>query len=266
MVDINRAARSYASRHPYEFTRLRLPDTQRDVSYRMRITEQPDPMIAIMLGDFIHNLRTALDYIVVACSIRQRQGNASFPVFFTDIFAKDDHGNFVVNDAEGRKSFESAVQGISPEARALVIGAQPYRYGAEAYREIIGIISRLENADKHRQIITVGGGVQDLIHRFFVRGDVVPLLHWQYLNIREFAKDNTVVGYTLPENSPAPDGSQVLASEVDMKFTGTAKILVKITGVRGNEPPSDFLLQTTMLDAMLVVRGFLRSMEPCVRR
>ena len=89
MVDIHREAWRYASRHPYSFSRIRLPDSKRNVLYRMRITEQSNPMIAIMLGDFIHNLRCALDYIIVANVPRRRQNSASFPILLEDIFATD---------------------------------------------------------------------------------------------------------------------------------------------------------------------------------
>jgi len=51
-----------------------------------------------------------------------------------------------------------------------------------------------------------------------------------------------------------------------MKYSGTAVVLIKITGIRGKEAPSDFLLYMTMLSALHDVRYFLRLMEPFVRR
>ena len=191
MVDINREALRYASRHPYEFTRVRLPDSQRDVNYRMQIVEQPDPMIAVMLGDFIHNLRCALDYIIVASVPRRRQKSASFPILFEDIFATDGDGNFVVNDTERRENIETTIKGLHPKARALVIGLQPYHRGPDTYRNILGIISRLENADKHRQLITVGGGVQNLIGTFTVRNSPAGA-RTDFILGHTFAQDDTI--------------------------------------------------------------------------
>ena len=98
MIDIYREARRYAGSQPYEFTRLRRPNRQRQVAYRVRITEQPDPMLAVMLGDFVHNLRTALDHVIVACVPRQRQKSASFPILYEDIWARDKNGNFVLDN------------------------------------------------------------------------------------------------------------------------------------------------------------------------
>lgn len=107
MVDINREALRYASRHPYEFNQIGHPATH---CYSMRFTEQPNPIIAAMLGDFVHNLRSALDYIIVACVPRGRQKSASFPILFEDIFATG-------NDAKRREGFETAIRGLDQEAR-----------------------------------------------------------------------------------------------------------------------------------------------------
>lgn len=265
MIDINREAWGYANLHPYDFTRVRLPDSKKTVQYRTRITEHPDPMIAVMLGDFIHNLRSALDYIVVASVPRRRQKSAGFPISLEDIFATDDDGNFVVNDPERRENFETAINGLPQEARALVISTQPYHLGAESYRHILGIISRLENADKHRQLITVGGGVQDIAATFYLRGTTATDLFTDFGFKDEFAKDDTIVGFDMVADFPMPDGTIVQPSEVNMEFTGTAKIFIKITRVGGNEPPSDFPLRLTMLDAMNQVRWILRLMKPYVR-
>jgi len=265
MVDINKEARAYAESHPYEFTRIRLPDNQRNVAYKMRITAQPDPMIALMLGDFVHNLRTALDYIICACVPKKYRKSAGFPIQTTDIFARDKDGNFVVNDADGRESFSNAIKGLEPKASAFIIGLQPCHKGSGADRDILGIISRLENADKHRQLITVGGGVHRPVIRFSIREEGVPLDRFP-LEAYEFAKDDTVIGFELPEERTDSDGRTVLPSEVDMHFTGTSKIFIKVARIGGNEPPSDFPLRLTMLQAIRNVRMILRTFEKFVIR
>jgi len=160
MVDINQEAMRYAESHPYACERIRLLDSEDTIWGRFRITKQPDPMIAIMLGDFIHNLRSALDWVFVACSPRKHRYKASFPILFKDVFAKNADGNFMFSDTE-RKNVETGLQGLHPEARALVIKLQPYHLGANTHRAILGLISRLENADKHRQLIAIGCGGQD---------------------------------------------------------------------------------------------------------
>ena len=126
MVDIEDEARRYADLNPHEFTRIRLPDSQGQVHYSVRITEQPGPTVVIMLGDFVHNLRSALDHIIVASVPRQRHGKASFPIRYEDIWATDERGQFVVKDPAARKNFDSPIRGLRPGARAFVIKSQPY--------------------------------------------------------------------------------------------------------------------------------------------
>lgn len=265
MVDIDRAARRYASLNPYELVRVRDSHRERKVGYKVRITAQPDPMIAVMLGDFIHNLRSALDHIVVACVPKVRRNSAGFPIEFRDIWAKGADGQFVVNYSEAREKFASAIKGLPDAAIAVIKRYQPYHLGSGAHRATVGIISRLENADKHRQMIAIGGGVKYLALQILVRGLPLPVEVTGFTG-RTFAKDDTIIGWEMP-NRPAPDGTVINPSEVEMKFpSGTAVIVIKITRIGGNEPPSDFHLGQTMLAEVRTVRRILQRLEPFVRR
>lgn len=263
MVDIKQEAVRYASSNPYSFTRIRLPDSQNQIKSRFRITEQPNPIIASMLGDFIHNLRSALDHVVVACVPKQRRAKASFPILFKNIFAKDKNGEFVVKDAQLRENFGTATEGLHLKARALIIELQPYHRGADAHRNILGIISRLENADKHRQLIPIGCGGRDFNATLTVHGFPRPIkLDSPLARDEKFLKDNTVILYTFPSDVIP----FVQPSDVEMHLSGTAKILVKVTRVEGNQPSDDYLLDDIMDMALSDVREILKRMEFFVRK
>ncbi len=268
MVDIQQEALRYASRHPYEFTRIRLPDSQNEIRMRFRITEQPDPMIAVMLGDFVHNLRSALDYVVVACVLKQRRSKASFPIIFKNIFAKDKCGEFVVNDAKSREYFETATEGLRPEARAIIVGCQPYQHGNDAHLSRLGILSRLENADKHRQLITIGCGGQDFTISFTLCGFTEPFKYNRLLATgTKILNDNTVIPYVLPARGiQHPNGSLVPPSNMEMHLTGTAKILVKVPRIGGNQPTDDFLLDNILAGTLSDVRFIIERFEFFVRK
>ncbi len=262
MVDIERAAKRYASRHPYELTRIQYADHNRKVGYRVRITEQPDPMIAIMLGDFVHNLRSALDHIVVACVPKNRRRSAGFPIVLDPIWDKDTKGEFALKDDKARKRFVSAIEGLPEDALAIVERVQPYHSARGPYRDPIGIISRLENADKHRYLILVGGGVKNLVITATIRNKLEPG-ELQLFDDRKFAKDNTVLSIDIRDKH-ATDGKIIRPSEVDLQFIGTAKIFINMTRPGDNQPPSSFELCTTMLKLIQAVRRLLRRMEPFV--
>ena len=236
MVDIQEEARRYASSNPYGFTRIRLPDSQNEIQCRFRITEQPDPMIAVMLGDFIHNLRSVRDYVVVASD------NPSL-----------------------RKYFEAATEGLYPNARAIIIELQPYRFKGLVNSISLGEISRLENADKHRQLITIGCGGKDCTLSFTVRGFDEPFEYHRVLDAGgQFLKDDTVIPFILPPDFSKirhPDGAFIKPSDMKMHLSTTAKILLKIPVVGGNEPPTDSLIDNFMSVALYEVRGILKKLE-----
>jgi len=261
MVDINQEAMRYAESQPYTCQRIRFLDSDDTIWGRFHITKQPDPMIAIMLGDFIHNLRSALDWVVVACSPRKHRYKAGFPIFLRDVFAKDADGNFVFGDSE-RKSLETCLQGLRPEARALVMGLQPYHFGADTHRVILGLIGRLDNADKHRELITMGCGGRDFRGSLIVPGFPKPVELPDILATGDtFLKNNTMVRYVIPPKVLP----YVHPSEVDMHLTGTIKVLVKIAGTNGNPSPDFYLIDSIMEMALSEVKQILRGLEPFSR-
>ncbi len=252
MVEIRHHARLYSERHPYEIVRTRPSKRNRSRwSYKIAFTEQPDPMIAVILGDFVHNLRSALDHMVVACSPSNRRKSASFPILLNDLWARDETGQFLIADDKGRESFDTAIAGLNAKARAVVIAAQPYRKGAEAFRDIFGIISRLENADKHRELITVGTALQNPSIRLIVRDEVKG---GGDFGVADFFHDGTeVLSFT---GFPG-----LRESEVQVQCSGTAMIAVKIAGLGRNEPLSPFPLYKVMLSGLRNVRTLLGLME-----
>ena len=274
MVELKQEAKRYADSNPYSFTRVRLPDSDKKITGRFQIIEQPNPMIAVILGDFVHNLRSALDYVVVACVPKKRRYDASFPIVFEDIFAENESGNFVVNDSKRRKAFNSAIEGIHPDARAFIIDIQPYQFAAGTGRWNVdnislGIISRMENADKHRQLITLGCGGKDCSIWFTLRDFEPPIPYNRPLDEgRQFLKDDTVIPFNFPPEMfsgiPHPvDNVAIVPSDMEMHLKTTAKILVQVSGVAGNQPSLHILEE--LLDGLLFETGLiLERMEKFV--
>jgi hypothetical protein len=259
MVDIRREARRYADSHPYDIVPIRQPRPQENPPrFRLRITQQPDPCIAIMLGDFIHNLRSALDHVVVAASSpRSTRKNASFPISTEDLWAKDSNGEYVVCDEERRESFLRAIAGLNHVAKATVIACQPYHVPEQASDNILTLLSRLENADKHREMITISTGVKRPVLTL-TSGDEVSVRPSR-LGRWEFLKDGAEINLT-----GHPPG--LLYPEVHVKCRGAASISVQVADGARNNPPTDFNLIHIMRIALSSVRFILRKMEPFVIR
>lgn len=256
MVDIRREARRYAHAHPYRTVPIRQPQRYDNVHrYKLEITQQPDPVIAIMLGDFIHNLRSALDHVVVAATRpRGKRKDAGFPISTENLWARDAERRYIVRDAERRKGFLRAIDGLPPLAQASIIRAQPYQLPDRAQESILAIISRLENADKHRELITIGTGLAwpTII---LTRPDGAIIRPPTHFGPNEFLQDGAEIHLKVP-------GLFTTNPEVQVEFSGTPSVSIEVTHGGRNEPPSEYKLYGTMGKALGTVRFLLRLMEP----
>ncbi len=220
LEEIKAAVAEYASRNPYRAVRVRQPKGQRHIwLYRLEMTEEPDPMIPVVIGECLYDLRSALDHLAVAIAPRKRKANAAFPVETTDPWEKDADGNFVYPD-ERRQSFSSKIRGMPAEALEMIIMAQPYqREGSEL--ETLSLINRLENSDKHRTLVATGRGVMNARSVVRVGGEAIKQ---GTVGFRENGAEIAKFGF----RDRAPSESEVI-----VEVSGTAAIAIKVAGTDG---------------------------------
>lgn len=111
--------------------------------------QHPGTLLSLILGDFLNNLRCALDHSLTAINPRAGR-NLNFPVAITS-------GDW---DAWTKKWLKAGGQ----EGALTAIGAdQPYRAPIDQNPEDhrLRIISRLNNADKHRLLQVTQIGLSD---------------------------------------------------------------------------------------------------------
>jgi len=257
MVELRRMARHYAESNPYEVVRIREPKGKGN-RWRYRITlDSTDPMLAMALGDFVHNLRTALDHVVVACAPPRDRKAVSFPVAYENVWVKDPRGHYVHPDTERRDEYGRIARILPFGAFAVIEGAQPYRSDRAAY-QIIGIVSRLENTDKHRKLIAVGTGVEDGIIRFRYRDAV--LMEERFFG-QKFLKHDTEI-FSIG----APRPGYIDESELEMEVSGTASIHIQVTGIDGGKDLFTLPLRGFLVRALSDTRHLLKRLEDFVVR
>jgi hypothetical protein len=109
---------------------------------RFQIREPPPLRWGVMLGECVHNLRSALDHLI--CQLTLLDGGTinrrtQFPIV-----------------VESEERFEAVadkqIPGLSRMHRAMVKRAQPYRAGDRAWKHPLAVLAGLSNADKHRLI------------------------------------------------------------------------------------------------------------------
>ena len=216
--------RTYADGHPYEAIRARhaKKDT-RDWAYLLRVTKQPDPRMAIVCGDVVHNLRSAYDHLAVAIAPRSRRWQAGFPIELEDIWEKDEGGVYIVADDNRRASYLSRTTGMPKDALTIIDELQPYNARTDPKHHPLAIISRLDNADKHRELLVVAVGLGDVRTETYFRGRRFEQALPEHPKGRGFAQDGTQIAGFLVTLDPPPD-----ESEVQVKVYGTPVVALDI--------------------------------------
>ncbi|MEX0665651.1 MAG: hypothetical protein WD598_12915 [Acidimicrobiia bacterium] len=165
--DFNGVAAKYAStcEHPVR-KRLEGEGKRQRTVHRIDIA-QPAPglFLPVVLGDFLFNLRSALDHIMVRSVPRRRRFSTQFPIFTQDIWERNAKGDYLKRHDDARRNWYTWTHGLSDDALTIVKAAQPFNATNPDPAEIgvknhmLAILSALQNADKHRELVVVGGYV-----------------------------------------------------------------------------------------------------------
>jgi hypothetical protein len=171
--------------HNAEFTRYSLV---------AHIAAQP-PLVqwSLIVGDAIHNLRSALDHLVYALAIFESHQNpppCHSSLQFT-ICVSDDE--FIKTKRLGR---------LSDPVRAAIKGFQPYIRKHPDLPPLLSILNKFENADKHKLL--------QLAFASVAQGDIgftgvapIGTVVEAFANPGEVEEGTEVVAYTF--SKPAPD-------------------------------------------------------------
>lgn len=108
------------------------------------------PRMHALIGEFLHDLRSALNHLARQLVLQNRNEpveGSQFPVFVRTPRSKK-NGKERLPDVPGH---------VSDEARRIIDAAQPYKWD-ERYREHpVWVLDKLWNIDKHRDILARGG-------------------------------------------------------------------------------------------------------------
>jgi hypothetical protein len=250
LKEFDAAAATFAVRHPYVVERVVQPKRQRHIwLYRLRFTEQPDPMMAVVLGDVIENMRSCLDHIRCGLVPRRRRNKLLyFPAESVDPWERTGR-KFVVRDPKVRSRYLSAVEGMAVQAKAIVEEMQPYQVGPkERHVHPLAVLNSLNNADKHRRLIVLALGLDEAVSTTKVRGDII---------------NQTVPGFAVDGSEVAkfgfPGRPEPTESEVEVTVSGTPRIAVDV-GLRNKYPEASQMLWHILAE----LRSTVGDLEPFV--
>jgi hypothetical protein len=211
----------YSKIRPYEAIRDVEADPQAYV-YRARLREEPPPRIALIVGDFMHNLRSSLDHLAVALSVGGKwKRKAYFPVAVADYWQRSiETGEYADKFAAERERWHRYTGGIAEAPLAIIKALQPYKSGQDADTHPLRVLHALDNADKHRRLATLTLGLLDATTT--IHDPAGGALFSQRLP--GMVQDGAVVA-----SFPFADAS----AEVDVHIHGAAQVAVEIAWEEG---------------------------------
>jgi hypothetical protein len=119
-------------------------------SVRLRRNKPEEPRLASIVGDYIHNLRSALNYIVTGL-VDATPGltlgmSHQFPIYDDPTTYADQVWR--MGDSIGRGQLKGIIHGLT-----IIEPLQPYHTQPDPEADPLAQLNRLSNSDKHRQIL-----------------------------------------------------------------------------------------------------------------
>jgi hypothetical protein len=135
-------------------------------SWNARIRKPMPTKFSVLIGDFVHNLRTALDLLV--CDLVTITGKSAADVYFP----------FCATAADlPRMIRDRKIQRAGPDVVAYIESLKPYKGGNVALR----VIHDLDLTDKHRALLPVLSGVSLPLGKLFGTNLPDAVGNWQSL-------------------------------------------------------------------------------------
>jgi len=128
-----------------------------DFTIRMIVKKPCPPMWSILIGEIIHDIRSALDHLVYQLVIHAtdkppaRHDRTQFPIF--------------LDQSKFQKNGIGMLVGVSKQAAGLIETLQPFST-AEHANSPLWHVNQLSNIDKHRTLHLTGGTLQSFNFSF----------------------------------------------------------------------------------------------------
>lgn len=156
-----------------------------------RLLKKPPDDWPILLGEIVHNLRSALDHLVYEASALDEDGmplkGTEYPIFMDEKLFRD-RGLW-------------RIRGLNDATRAFVVKYQPFAHSDPKVIPYLWLLQQLSNTDKHRLLNIVAFPHEVAGFRlFYARRNNKPL-----------TRDHVVSRILRPKGVPLKDGAEYFA-------------------------------------------------------
>jgi hypothetical protein len=134
--------------NPYQF----ITDFDRAASayvIRARVREEPPATLGVIVGDIVHNIRSALDHL--ACQfVLHSAGTPTRQTAFPMFIEKPETGS------RAARTWDNMTAGMNSDATEFLDHFQPYKTVSSGFPHHLALLNTLSNWDKHHDIHVVG--------------------------------------------------------------------------------------------------------------
>jgi len=185
---LHQRVQSFLDNDPYPYRAYRDPETGEIILYAEPVQEPPMLEWSGIIGDIVHNLRSALDHLLWQLTLANghtppavipRKRNApggkwrdiSFPIHLAP-YPVDHLGNLI---PWVRAKEPKSLWGIGPSLRADLQRLQPFNHGQDAPKKPLAVLDELWNTDKHRHLALTGFFVElrGVVHLFISEPEIM---------------------------------------------------------------------------------------------
>lgn len=143
---LNRAVEQFLRLNPQEAT-PKIHAENSEVVVWMKVRDTPPLWWSAVMGDAIHNLRSALDHLVhqLAIANGKSPSGLSYPVLTEDPGSPE-------ASPTARKTWKILTKRLHPDDLAGIERSQPYKGSDLGDAHVFLLLNRLSNWDKHREL------------------------------------------------------------------------------------------------------------------
>lgn len=226
LIDLQAEIDRFAGSHPYT-VRERVEGKMKRRVWRLTFTADPaNTDIPIIAADVIYNLRSSLDHLMSSLVPRNQRSSAMFPVYFEGVWEPSQPGE----DKQRRKErarWTSDTKALCEPALAILKSLQPADGGGEEDGiDLLRLLYRLSNRDKHEKLPVVAAGLREP----FVTFSLPDGSEHRKIGSREHpAFENHADIRNLPD------------AAMDVQIEGTAVVAIRVAEPEGHLPLPEFL-------------------------
>ncbi len=217
------------------------------LTIHMQKTASLDPALPLAVGDCVHNARSALDHLAFQLAILNGTGSSaaseiSFPVYLTA-------GKF-------KKATEHKVAPfISGAALAEIEKYQPYAPGNAGKDDVLYVLTRLDNIDKHRLVLVTASKFMPVDFLVTVPNGAQfrhQISHKQAGEWKDAKDGAEIIRFDLSEAITVP-------GKVRVKLGTVAAVLIEQTGLICDGYAVQNILNDCIQHVASIVDGFDRK-------